>query len=59
VDASVRMNLDAVNSSLKGAYVQLNVNNLTDRKYVAACYGTGYCYWGAERSMLATVGYDF
>ncbi|VVA46553.1 Ferrichrome-iron receptor precursor [Serratia ficaria] len=59
VDASVRMNLDRVNSALKGAYVQLNVNNLTDRKYVAACYGTGYCYWGAERSVVASVGYDF
>ncbi|CAI1801659.1 Ferric hydroxamate uptake [Serratia liquefaciens] len=59
LDASVRMNLDRVNPSLKGAYVQLNVNNLTDRKYVAACYGTGYCYWGAERSVVATVGYDF
>ncbi|MNO09656.1 Ferrichrome-iron receptor precursor [compost metagenome] len=53
------MNLDSVNPSLKGAYVQLNVNNLTDRKYVAACYGSGYCYWGAERSVVATVGYDF
>jgi iron complex outermembrane receptor protein len=37
VDASLRMNLDRVNPSLKGAYVQLNVNSLTDRKYVAAC----------------------
>jgi iron complex outermembrane receptor protein len=37
VDASVRMNLEPVNPSLKGAYVQLNVNNLTDRKYVVAC----------------------
>lgn len=59
VDASVRMNLGSVNPSMKGAYVQLNVNNLTDRKYVAACYGTGYCYWGAERSVVATLGYDF
>jgi iron complex outermembrane receptor protein len=59
LDASVRMNLASVNSSLKGAYVQLNVNNLTDRKYVAACYGTGYCYWGAERSVIASLGYDF
>lgn len=59
LDASVRMNMDQVAPSLKGAYVQLNVNNLTDRKYVAACYGTGYCYWGQERSVVATVGYDF
>ena len=59
LDASVRMNLSQVAPTLKGAYVQLNVNNLADRKYVAACYGTSYCYWGQERSVVATVGYDF
>lgn len=58
-DASVRADLSAWNSRLKGAYVQVNANNLTDRKYVSACYGTGYCYWGAERLVVATVGYDF
>lgn len=59
MDASVRADLGAWNSSLKGAWLQVNANNLTDRKYVAACYGTGYCYWGAERAIVATVGYDF
>lgn len=58
-DASVRMNLSQFSPDLKGAFVQLNVNNLTDKKYVAACYGTGYCYWGQERTVVATVGYDF
>ena len=58
-DASVRMNLAQFGPELKGAFVQLNVNNLTDKKYVAACYGTGYCYWGQERTVVATVGYDF
>ncbi|HBV39452.1 MAG TPA: TonB-dependent siderophore receptor [Erwinia sp.] len=58
-DASVRADLGVWNSSLKGAFVQLNATNLTNRQYVAACYGTGYCYWGAERSVMATVGYDF
>ncbi|MFI8416927.1 TonB-dependent siderophore receptor [Serratia sp. NPDC078593] len=59
LDASVRMKMDQIWPSLKGAYVQLNVNNLTDRKYVAACYGKGYCYWGQTRSIVATLGYDF
>jgi len=58
-DASVKVNLASFTPSLKGAYVQLNVNNLTDKKYVAACYGTSYCYWGQERTVVATVGYDF
>jgi len=26
---------------------------------VAGWFGTGYCYWGAERSVMATIGYDF
>ena len=43
----------------KGAWLQLNARNLTDKKYLAACYGTGYCYRGAERTLTATIGYDF
>lgn len=58
-DASVRADLGTWAASLKGAFVQLNVNNIADKKYVAACYSTSYCYWGAERSVQATVGYDF
>ncbi|MDU5835506.1 MAG: TonB-dependent siderophore receptor [Pantoea sp.] len=58
-DASVRADLGVWNSALRGAWLQVNANNLTDRHYVAACYGTGYCYWGAERSLLVSVGYDF
>lgn len=59
IDASLRADLEAWNSRLKGAWVQINANNVTDRQYVAACYGTGYCYWGAERAIIASVGYDF
>lgn len=58
-DASVRADLGAWNSQLKGAWLQVNANNLTDKKYLTACYGTGYCYRGAERTLMATVGYDF
>ncbi|SMG12685.1 iron complex outermembrane recepter protein [Cedecea sp. NFIX57] len=59
LDAMVRADMGAWTPSLKGAFVQLNATNLTGRDYVAGCYGTGYCYWGAERSVIATVGYDF
>ncbi|ORM66695.1 TonB-dependent siderophore receptor [Pantoea rwandensis] len=58
-DASVRADLGAWDSQLKGAWLQVNANNLTDKKYLTACYGTGYCYRGAERTVMATVGYDF
>lgn len=58
-DLSVRAELASINSNLKGAWLQLNANNLTDRKYVAACYTLNNCYWGVERSVVATFGYDF
>lgn len=58
-DASIRMNLAQFTPTLKGAFVQLNANNLLDKKYVSACYGTNYCYWGQERTVVATIGYDF
>lgn len=59
VDAMVRADLGAWTSALKGAWLQVNANNLTDREYLSGCYGTNNCYWGAERSVIATVGYDF
>lgn len=58
VDAMIKADLGAWNSALKGAFVQVNATNLTDREYVSGCYTTN-CYWGAERSVVATVGYDF
>ena len=59
VDASVRLDLGAWRPDWKGAYVQVNAKNLGGRDYVAACYSKASCYWGAERSVIATVGYDF
>ncbi|HAZ74983.1 MAG TPA: TonB-dependent siderophore receptor, partial [Enterobacteriaceae bacterium] len=58
-DASVRADLGAWSPQLKGAFVQVNASNLGDRDYISGCYGTNNCYFGAERSVLATVGYDF
>ncbi|PPK49957.1 TonB-dependent siderophore receptor [Marinobacter persicus] len=34
---------------------QLNVTNVADREYVASC--SGYCYYGAERSVVGSVRY--
>ncbi|TVU90802.1 TonB-dependent siderophore receptor [Vreelandella titanicae] len=38
---------------------KLNANNLFDREYVARCNNGGRCYWGAERTVLGTVSYDW
>lgn len=40
-------------------YTRLNINNLTDKNYVAACNSLEFCYFGAERSVVATLGYRF
>ncbi|WP_434458203.1 TonB-dependent siderophore receptor [Stutzerimonas urumqiensis] len=50
---------DLTRVGLDGVGVRLNVNNLTDEKYVAACNSLNQCYYGAERNLMATVSYDF
>jgi iron complex outermembrane receptor protein len=35
----------------------LNVNNLTDKTYVATCLRRGDCWWGARRNAVASVTY--
>ncbi|TBW50006.1 TonB-dependent siderophore receptor [Marinobacter halodurans] len=38
---------------------RVSVKNLFDRKYVAQCNNAGRCYWGAERTVLGTVSYNW
>lgn len=37
----------------------LHVNNLFDREYVASCFNTYGCFWGAERQVVATATFRF
>lgn len=39
--------------------IQLNVNNLTDRTYVATCLRRGDCWYGTRRNIVATTSYRF
>lgn len=50
---------DLGNVGLKGMSAKLNVNNLTDKRYVAACNSLSYCYFGAERSIVGSVSWAF
>lgn len=50
---------DLTNIGIKGLSAQLNVNNLTDKRYVAACNSLSYCYFGAERSIVGSVSWKF
>lgn len=57
VDAVLGYDLSQVGWT--GTSVQLNVSNLLDKEYIASCYNTDFCYYGAERSVTATLTYDF
>ncbi|WP_046079117.1 TonB-dependent siderophore receptor [Halomonas sp. HG01] len=57
VDAALSYDLGQL--GLDGVNARLNVNNLLDKDYVASCNSLQYCYFGAERSVKATVSYDF
>lgn len=57
VDMALGYDLSKV--GIKGLSAQLNVNNLTDKSYVAACNSLSYCYFGAERSIVGSVSWKF
>lgn len=57
VDALVRYDLARL--GMAGSNVALHVNNLFDREYVASCFNTYGCFWGAERQVVATATFRF
>jgi iron complex outermembrane receptor protein len=57
VDALVRYDLARL--GMAGSNVALHVNNLFDREYVASCFNSYGCFWGAERQVTATATFRF
>lgn len=57
VDAALHYDLGEL--GLTGVEARLNINNLLDKDYVASCYSAARCYFGAERSAIATLSYQF
>ncbi|BAP77995.1 TonB-dependent siderophore receptor [Pseudomonas sp. MT-1] len=55
-DAAVRYDLGQVDSSLRGASVAINANNVFDKEYLATCDGF-YCYAGDPRRVTASLSY--
>jgi len=52
--------LDAMAAWETGPWrLALNVNNVTDRTYVATCLRRGDCWWGARRNVVASVAYRY
>lgn len=57
MDAVVKYDLGRF--GMYGSSIALNVNNLLDREYVASCFQTYGCFWGAERQVVATATFRF
>ena len=57
LDLSASLALGSWLPSLKGASVQLSVNNLLDKDYVSACWSENYCYFGNARSVSTSLKY--
>jgi len=57
-DASVHYDLGRLDNSLKGASVAVNATNLFDKDYLSTC-DSFYCYYGDERSVVASATYKF
>ena len=59
VDAMARYDLGRVHSSLSGAQLALNVANLFDERHVTACPFNNSCYFGASRTIVGTLTYEW
>ncbi|KPA87414.1 TonB-dependent siderophore receptor [Pseudomonas asplenii] len=57
-DASVHYDLGRVDNALKGATVAVKATNLFDKEYLSTC-DSYYCYYGDQRSVVASVNYKW
>lgn len=57
MDLALTYPLGALAPDLDGALLALNVNNLTNKEYVASCTSRKYCFLGQDRSITATLSY--
>ncbi|QXH35472.1 TonB-dependent siderophore receptor [Pseudomonas muyukensis] len=57
-DAAVHYDLGRLDNSLKGASVAINASNLLNKDYLSTCDGY-YCYYGDQRSVVASATYKF
>ncbi|MEW5057765.1 MAG: TonB-dependent siderophore receptor [Cycloclasticus sp.] len=58
VDLALSYDLGAMKSSLSGTTVMFTANNIFDKRYTS-CYDSNNCWFGAERTVEATVKFEF
>lgn len=60
MDAEIHYDLGHIAHSLQGGKVQLTAQNLTDRHYITSCFTASQgCFYGAERTVIAKLSWDF
>ncbi|SDT12067.1 TonB-dependent siderophore receptor [Pseudomonas prosekii] len=57
-DAALHYDLGRLDNSLKGASLALNATNLLDKDYISTC-DSFYCYYGDQRSVVASASYKW
>ncbi|MET1077067.1 MAG: TonB-dependent siderophore receptor [Pseudomonas sp.] len=57
LDAMLGYELGRLATDLDGASVQLNASNLSDKVYAASCAAADTCFYGASRTLTASVNY--
>ncbi|MGK3112202.1 TonB-dependent siderophore receptor [Candidatus Pantoea formicae] len=58
-DVMAKYELGEAANSLRGTTLQLNVNNVADKHYVASCSNTSACFYGSGRTIVASVSYSW
>jgi iron complex outermembrane receptor protein len=57
-DAAVHYDIpDRAFPQLKGARLQVNATNIFNRRFIAGCFGTIWCFYGPGRTVLASLRY--
>lgn len=56
-DAMVEYDLGALSPQLAGTSLRLNGTNLADKRHVAGCYSTQWCWFGADRTVTLTLAH--
>ncbi|MCM2129851.1 TonB-dependent siderophore receptor [Larsenimonas rhizosphaerae] len=59
VDAMLAYDLGRLTPDLSGVHARINATNLLDEIYVSSCTSLRNCYYGQERSVIATISYQF
>ena len=58
-DLALHYDLEQSPLELEGWQASVNVQNLSDKYYIASCFATHSCYLGQERSIRASVEYSW